>query len=169
MSVRYIAAAAAVVLGGCAVGPRAVPVSLPYDRAAYDGYRAIGKNAVTGQAFMRQQGGGTVSCAGLPVLLFPDSPYFREVIQIVARGDTPDTSNARPGQDGSPVRADRCDAQGNFAITEVPPGRWILASDVVWRAGQSIQGGTLARGIEVVDGGENRFLLAGDDLQRPPR
>lgn len=156
----------AAALGGCTSAP--VAIKTPYNIEEHEPYRLEGKNSVTGQAFMRQAGGGTVSCAGTPATLFPDTAFFREAIDIASRGLKPDASGqARPNRDGSSFRRAVCDAQGNFAFERVPSGRWILVAEVRWWAGPySPQGGMLRQEVEVKEGSTNRFLLTDADLYR---
>ena len=168
LTVRLAAAVVvAAALAGCAAPRPAVPMKTLYNEAQHDPWRVDGKNTVTGQAFMRQVGGGTVSCAGTTAAIFPDTAFFREMADILGRGGKPDVSaQARPSRDRSTIRNAVCDAQGNFAIEQVPAGRWLLISDVRWSAGRSPQGGMLMRPIEVKDGAANRFLLTDADLYR---
>lgn len=164
----YISAAmvVALALGGCVATP--VAIKTPYSVEEHEPYRLEGKNSVTGQAFMRQAGGGTVSCAGTPATLFPDTAFFREAIDIASRGMKPDASGqTRPNRQGSSFRSAACDAQGNFVIERVPAGRWVLVAEVRWWAGPySPQGGMLRQAVEVKDGATNRFLLTDADVYR---
>ena len=42
---------------------------------------AEGAATIEGSGFLRQRGGDVVSCAGSPVWLAPDTPYFRWISQ----------------------------------------------------------------------------------------
>lgn len=167
MTMRFVAITmTAIALAGCAGGP--VPIKTPYSVEEHDPFRVEGKNTVTGQAFLRQVGGGTVSCAGTTAVLFPDTPFFKEVVDIASRGQKPDASAMpTPNRDRSSHRSAFCDAQGNFTMEAVPAGRWILVAEVRWKTGPyTPQGGTLKRSVQVKDGATNRFILSDSDLYR---
>lgn len=149
-------------LTGCApMGP--IKPATPYVASAHDYYRGKGSNTVTGQAFLRQRGGGLVTCAGTTAAVFPATNYFREVVEIFRMGRTVQREAPQPSAPGSPVKDAICDAQGNFAIEGVPAGHWILTALVQWRVGYDNQGGLLTREIEVKDGSANRFILSDAD------
>lgn len=163
---RYTILALALALGGCAVPvPPKVPISSTFVEAEHDQYLVDGPNTVSGQGFMRQRGGGTVTCAGSTAALFPSTPYFREATTLVARGQIPDLGGGLGKYSGA-VRKTRCDAQGNFVITHVPAGRWIVMTEVKWEVARSRQGGMLSREIQVVDGKPESLLLTDSDLVR---
>lgn len=153
----------AATLVGCAPMPP-TQTATPYVSEDYDAYRAVGPNTVLGQALLRQRGGGVVTCAGTTAVLFPDSQYFREVIDIFALGrqmiPVPPGGGRVPGP---AVRSAVCDASGNFAFEGVPQGRWILVAQVNWTVGKASQGGLLRREVEVIEGASNRFILAEGD------
>jgi hypothetical protein len=91
-----------------------------FDYDLHKSYVQKGNNTIKGQAFLRQQGGGVVTCAGSEVLLVPDTPYFREMITILKSGKRPAGEMDPVGK--SIIRRSRGDAQGNFIFNEVPDG-----------------------------------------------
>lgn len=159
-------AVAAGMLTGCAGA--LVQIKTRYNAEEHAAYAAKGANSVSGQAFLRQAGGGTVTCAGIAAVLFPDTPFFQETVDIASRGAKPDLAGQSiPKQDRSPLRNTVCDAQGNFVMEEVPAGQWILVTEVRWMAGPySPQGGLLKKSVQVRDGATNRFILSDGDLYR---
>lgn len=162
---KFLAIAlAAIVAAGCVAPAKPVEVRTRFDPEDHAMYMRPGTVRVTGQAFLRQQGGGTVTCAGARAVLFPATPYFRESTDIFIRGGTPRLENNRPGADFKAIyRETRCDAQGNFELEPVPPGKYILMSEVRWIVANSRQGGFLRREVDVVAGASNRFLLSDVD------
>lgn len=158
------ALAAAALLVGCVAPQKQVPIQTQFVPKEHDKYAKEGPNMVTGQAFLRQKGGGTVTCAGARAVLFPATPFFKEMVAITAQGNAPKYEGNSSVRDYAIIaRNTRCDAQGNFDFAKVPAGRYLLMSEVVWSVGNSRQGGALSREVEVVDGGQNRFLLSDED------
>lgn len=144
---------------GC-VTPPAQPVELPYLAAEYDPYRGAGDAVVYGQAFLRQQGGGVVVCAGEPVFLFPKTTSFEKVIAVAKSGIMPSLSDAMDPRFKEVVRMATCDAQGNFRFAGVPRKSWYLFSRVRWSVGDyGQQGGDLITEVDLSSGGERQVLL----------
>jgi len=161
---KFVWIAAVAAIAGCAVPQKPVEMKNKFDPAAHAAYMQPGSVRVTGQAFLRQQGGGTVTCAGSRAVLFPATPYFRESVEILVRGGVPKVESNRPGPEFKSVfRETRCDAQGNFDLEPVAPGRYIVMSEVRWTIANSRQGGYLRREVDVVAGATNRFLLSDAD------
>jgi len=155
----------AALLAGCAMPPKEVAIQTEFSAKEHDPYAKAGPNTVTGQAFLRQQGGGTITCAGARAVLFPATSFFKEMASITSRGQVPKYSGDNKGLREYAVlaRNTRCDAQGNFDFPKVPAGKYLLMSEVVWTVRYERQGGMLSREVEVVDGGQNRFLLSDAD------
>ena len=152
-------------IAGCAGQPKFVEMKNQFNPADYADYVKPGTNRVTGQAFLRQQGGGTVPFGGARVLFLPATPYGRESTDILARGGMPNVANNKPTPEyHSVMRHSVCDAQGNFEFEKIPPGKYIVMSEVRWTVGNSSQGGFLKREVNVVDGSTNRIVLS--DLDR---
>lgn len=115
---------------------------------------------MVGQAFLRQKGGGIVTCAGSSVFLLPDTPYFvQAAIASNSRNGVADMPKP-PSRDVTGVREGTCDAQGNFKFTRLPAGKWQVTTRVSWVVGYARQGGTLLRRLETSAQGEvSTFLL----------
>src|SRR5208337_5281057 len=73
-------------LSSCYPPPEPVAMRHQFDPDEYIPYTKLGGAAIIGQAFMRQKGGGVVTCAGSPVLLVPDTPYIEEMFSILSSG-----------------------------------------------------------------------------------
>jgi hypothetical protein len=66
-------------LTGC-VTPQQAPmrrISQPFDAEQARGLVAVGTSTLRGSAFLRQQGGGVVTCAGSDVTLVPATEYAK--------------------------------------------------------------------------------------------
>ena len=164
MKFLAVSAVIAVALTGCVAPKKTVLLSTRFAAQDHTAYMAKGTAKVTGQAFLRQQGGGTVTCAGSRAILLPATPYFLESTSILARGDMVDNAGNTPGPSNAALlRETRCDAQGNFDFENVPAGRYILMSEVTWVIANSRQGGMVKREVDVSDGSSNRFLLSDAD------
>lgn len=149
MRILFLAA----LLAGCASTPHE-PVELKnkFSEAEHAAYFTQGDHVVSGQAFLRQKGGGVVTCAGSPVFLVPATPFFDEALVNLYAGKMPSALNM-PQQ---PIVWKRqCDAQGNFKFVGVPPGRWYVLTEVSWVVPSrnmfisGEQGGALRRTITV--------------------
>ena len=60
--------------------PPQVEVQAKFDEEEIRRYSEPGTSGVKGQAFLRQQGGGIVTCAGSEVFLVPATPYYRQLL-----------------------------------------------------------------------------------------
>lgn len=148
---RALILCAALALTGC-VAPAPALVLKPITDAEIAPYRAARTAWVTGQAFLRQQGGGVVTCAGSSIFLMPNIAATRQMLADMkagARGQGGmklDTKLRGTGAEGT------CNAQGNFRLGPVAPGRYILLTEVSWTVGYARQGGVLRRDVSVKDG-----------------
>ncbi|WP_147329504.1 carboxypeptidase-like regulatory domain-containing protein [Paraburkholderia sp. DHOC27] len=108
---------------------------------------------------MTKRGGGVVTCAGRPVFLSPDSPYFREIATIAVSGSKPDFPHG-PGGPEDVVRHTTCDAQGNFGFGHLPDGNYILLASVRWTVDDRPQGGPMWLPGSVSGGTPRRVILS---------
>jgi hypothetical protein len=134
-----------------------------FDYEAHKPYTQAGIYTVKGQGFMRQSGGGVVTCAGSEVVLMPATPFFREVIDIHRAWGTPQIEKKLDSSYKSIVKQSQCDAQGNFSFTHIPAGSWFVMTHVQWMAGYTPQGGTLLREVTVTSA-DVQVLLTGNDF-----
>lgn len=163
---RTLATAALLALAACAT-PITVTAPFVAEEVAYVSTR--GSATVSGQAFMRQMGGGVVTCAGEEVMLIPAGRYATELmtrmfgnpqggrmgaLSVMAPSETP--TQFREMQ-----RRAQCDAEGDFAFSGVANGPYYVLTRVIWTAGDSFvpEGGYVARRIEVRGGRDQRVLL----------
>jgi hypothetical protein len=129
-----------------------------------------GLNAVIGQAFLTQRGGGVVTCAGRTVQIYPDHVYFNRRYLDIERGLIPEYEFSNEGQ--SYIKTSVCDAQGNFEFRNIPSGDWVIKVDVSWEVPKlgynawvgyynttSKQGGSLKKSVTVKDDEINKFIV----------
>ena len=165
---RTTALFAACLVSACTappVKPKAAMIS-EFDATAHAAYMKPGTAIVRGQGFLRQRGGGTVTCAGQQVVLVPATTFFREAFEVTkANGQAPDfTEEKRRPEYQAVVHRSQCDAQGNFSIPKVAPGRWFIATAVTWTVGYRRQGGMLLREIDVTTDADSPIFLTDKDM-----
>lgn len=165
--------AAAMLLTGCAATqPKVVQMVFPFDDAAAAEAMKPGTNSVTGSAFLRQRGGGVVTCAGAGVMLFPATRYAVERVKYLygnSRDGVRSVSQHReliqfepdaPGYKTAVIET-RCDAQGKFSFDRVADGDWFVVTQVTWSTGPyNTEGGTLMQRFSL-NGGEVKNLIIG--------
>ncbi len=156
-----------VMLGACVGTDLEITAPFVPAQAAYVAKR--GAATVRGQAFMRQLGGGVVTCAGEKVQLIPATAYARE--RITKLYGKPDGGRINLYQGASMknvppaylkyMRQATCDAEGDFEFTGVANGDYYLATRVVWMVPGSYlaQGGGVAKRITVKGGRSPRVIL----------
>jgi hypothetical protein len=154
-------------LAACVGEP--VTLTSSFDPEAVRWAKETGTNEITGQAFLRQQGGGVVTCAGERVTLIPSSPYSTERIRA-AYGNGP-SGVARfmfgtrlpepdPGFTGT-HRTATCDAQGSFSFSGLPDGDYYLVTRVMWTVGNRIipEGAGLMHEASLRDGQRANIIM----------
>jgi hypothetical protein len=142
---------------------------LKFNEDEYKSYLKSGNNTVTGQAFLTQNGGGVVTCAGQNVLMYPDTDYFNQRDLEIAKGCQL-TNESSMNLDL--FKLSQCDAQGNFDFHKVPEGNYIITVNVSWNVptvksignyyytDNRTQGGPLRKKITVQNGEINRFIIS---------
>lgn len=155
-----IALALAISLAGCAYQPprpAVFPLTQEFDATQAKRQILDGSNAIKGNAFMRQRGGGVVTCAGATVSLVPATAYAKERIDRIYGGK----ASARPidavfepdpAEYKKLIRTTRCDAQGNFQFDRVADGEFFLTTAVIWNVSSQLQGGTVVQMITLANG-----------------
>jgi hypothetical protein len=152
-------------LTGCAAVRQPVQMQNRFDYDLHKPYTESGPNTIKGQGFLRQKGGGVVTCAGSQVIAMPDTLFFREFISLYKAGKKPQI----PGGFVDPsyrsiIKQAQCDAQGNFTFSAVPNGNWFVMTEVKWAVGYAPQGGALMREVNVADGVVAQVLLSDKDV-----
>jgi len=153
-------------LMGCAA--QTVVVQAPFDADQAAALVKPGVDIVSGSALIRQNGGGVVTCAGLPILLVPKTAYASERIKAIY-GNTHRGHNSAyraiqfepdiPSY-GRLQRETLCDAQGNFSFNDVADGSFYVIANITWSVGGSIQGGGLMQTVTVSGGASQEVVLS---------
>jgi len=167
---NWVVWGAALVLSGCV---QKVATVNQFDPSEVEWSKASGDNTITGQAFVRQNGGGVVTCAGEDVQLTPRSAYNTErVINTFGSADKPgyrtfssllggkvaEESNAAAK---TFTRITSCDAEGDFSFENLPSGDYFLGTAVRWQVPNGFipEGGGLFAPVSVSGGETKRVLM----------
>lgn len=154
-----------ILLSACQATPRYVyQTTSVYNPEETSWSRLDGNSSVSGSSFIRQNGGGIVSCAGYPALLIPKSTYSDERISYLygnlTRGYNTyriiDTGDSRYTAD---YRTTVCDVDGKFKFTNLPDGVYYLITSVTWNVANSTQGGHLFQKVDLKSGGNLEVVL----------
>jgi len=91
-------------------------------------YRKRGAGVVTGHVSIRGPAGEVAARAGSRVLLAPATSYavLRFESFVVADNELP------PAVRAAAVKHGNTDAQGNFTLRDLPPGGYLIASEMFW-------------------------------------
>jgi hypothetical protein len=155
--------AAGAVFTGCATH-QSMEMKTKFDYEQHKPYTQPGNNSIKGQGFMRQQGGGVVTCAGSAVYLMPKTSFFGEAIDLYRSGRTPQpTEPVLDPAYKAVLKQSQCDAQGNFSFAQLPDGEWFILTEVRWMVGYAPQGGKLMRQVHVANGENMQVLLTEKD------
>lgn len=149
---------------------RVVPMVNVFDASEVAYVHERGTNTIEGNAFMRQRGGGVVTCAGEGVLLIPAGEYARERMRIIFGTDERSAYTGRfggqvPDDAGSVeysdhLRSTQCDSEGRFEFDGVAAGSYFVWTQVEWTAGNSPQGGLLMAPVNFVDADRKEVLVS---------
>ena len=155
------------VIAGC-MG-RTIETTVPFDPNEVAYINKSGSATIDGQAFLRQNGGGVVTCAGETVTLIPAGQYATQRMSQIFGDVKGGRINAYQGanQDNidprylTMVRTTACDAEGDFVFNKVANGDYYVATRVVWSVPGSYvsEGGGLARRVSIRGGRSTRVLL----------
>lgn len=168
MKVISISLALTLLVAGCATN-RAVVLNSTFSLSEVEAQLKPGPNTVAGSAFVRQVGGGVVTCAGGSVYLMPITPYAREWAQHIYASQV---EGYRPTQGrgieftnlsqqfAESIKTTTCNAQGFFEFSEVADGSYYAFTKVNWRVGGEIQGGSIMKSVAVRGGQKLNIVLA---------
>jgi hypothetical protein len=158
-------------LVGCAVPTKVVQLKNSFDEVETAKLLQRGPNTIKGSALLRQQGGGVVTCAGLPVRLVPVTAYSAErMVHIYGNlygGFASLEASKRAFEPSSAAYLQNtketvCDPQGFFKFNDVANGDFYLVTVISWKVREySLEGGALAKRISVF-GGETKEIVLTD-------
>lgn len=135
-------------------------------------------NTVTGQAFLRQKGGGVVTCAGEYVVMYPNTEYFKN-----RRNGMKEVEYSK--EVSTMEHFTQCDAEGNFEFDNIESGSWVIETAVRWEVAKighvgvypvyvpgvysfgyyykynDEQGGHMKKQVTVKSDQKNRFIISG--------
>lgn len=156
-------------LAGCAAPQRpTVAINSPFDIAQAQMLVKDGTNTIRGNGFLRQRGGGVVTCAGSEVVLVPATYYARERIAYLYGTGGMNRQRLNPVFVPDPpeyrtiTKKTRCDAQGNFTFERVADGDFFVTTGVHWQVGGANQGGPIMSRARVSGGESISLVISGD-------
>ena len=153
-----------------------VPLQTVFDPSEVAFINELGSNTIKGSAFIRQQGGGEVGCAGNAVYLIPQGAQSIEHAGFVfdetsSSGYRSIANRKMPVPPGdayhSHQRETICDIDGKFEFQNVAAGSYLVVTRVTWTVDYSTQGGTWM--IPVTFAGSNKTKSVVVNTLAPPR
>lgn len=165
-----IAVLLSILLTGCAT--QQVTLKSTFNEKEASVLMEEGKNTIKGSALIRQNNGGTVTCAGKPVYLAPVTESASERIlhfyKNTERGYMPilaaRNESAFANDDPKYAKYTRnvtCDAQGFFKFEKVADGSFYVVTNIQWRTNPYLlEGGALMARVSVKGGEVKEITLA---------
>ena len=141
-------------LGGCAERA-ASTIAFSTEEAAF--IKKDGKSTVTGHAFRTKATGVVVNAAGQLVRLIPATAFARERFsslfggsKYLAHSHYPRDDNPDPAY-GEYTRTTKAEANGRFVFRNVPPGAYIVTTQIIWGDEDALfrEGGVVYDTVEV--------------------
>jgi hypothetical protein len=129
---------------------------------------------VKGTAFLRQGGGGVVTCAGNEVILFPKTPYSTEFLEKEfindsaffpgwfsnGKGYRKAVSSYVYRPDSEFQKSTICDAQGNFEFNKIGDGEYYVSTAVYWEVARKPQGGKLVQYVKIQNNETKKVVIS---------
>ena len=142
-----------------------ITLSATFDAAKARAQLVDGTNTVKANAFVRQQGGGVVTCAGSEAVLIPATEYAVQRIQAVYGNTTQGLARTRVARfvpDSTEYRVlqkkTKCDGQGKFVFEKIADGEYFVITRVEWVVMNKPQGGPLMQRV-VLKGGQTLEIV----------
>lgn len=118
--------ALATLFAGCVTPPH--QMATPFDESALQRFAGNGTSTVTGQAFLKTQGGDVKFGAGDTVSLMPVTPYTTEAWRAARGGEQPQTDPRLQKY----IRTAIADGNGNFEFQNIPAGDYYIECPIFW-------------------------------------
>jgi hypothetical protein len=117
-------------------------------------YGLPGTGVVTGQAFLKTMGGDVKYGAGNVVQIWPATAFFEERFdkKHIQGKRIPDLDTETEAKLAPFRRTVIADGFGNFEFRDLPVGKYLIACQITWLAGQSMTGGFAVAKATVADG-----------------
>jgi len=108
--------------------------TIAYREADHARYMAKGDASIKGEGFIRRPDGRLARCSGGNVFLFPDTPYFREAVDMLRKGGRPAKTPELEEAQNKNVRRTQCDQHGRFAFEDLPQAKWFMMTRVSYES-----------------------------------
>jgi len=169
-AVLVLATMAVVLVGAVSCVPVSQTVTLkqPFDKAQAERLLRPGNNTIKVNAFMRQAGGGVVTCAGEDIDLVPATKMAEERVTAlygsVNGGYRPVGLGGLKFENEDPDYTNKwktgiCSSDGRAIFSKVADGDFYITTRVVWTV-QYPQGGNLSKRISVKGGETLEVVLS---------
>lgn len=147
------------ILAGCASNPfiNTVETKETFNSKEASYILKNGNSTIEGNAFLKQSGGGIVTCAGNEVNLIPVNAYSTERINSLYKDGFASAYTMsitvfdpeHPQEYIDNTRKTMCNSEGKFEFKNVPRGEYYVQVPVYWKVGYQYQGGGLVEKVSV--------------------
>ena len=121
-----------------------------------------GNCKLMGQALLKTKGGDVKTCAGEKVILMPYNSYTEELYSVGKQGGFSEASNFEPSIKKY-LKVTTCDIDGDFEFDNLPNGKWLLYTQVVWQIpglySSSDQGGDMIKIVQTIENNTQKVYL----------
>lgn len=152
-----VLAAAGVALGACA---GQVEKQVGFEAKAHAAFAAKGSASIEGEGFLRRPNAWLARCSGGIVYLVPDTPYFREWVQIYRAGNSVENAETLHAGHKGAVRKTQCNMQGKFTFENLPAAKWMLLTRVTYEGAVWSSDQTLFTEVETKAGASTPVILS---------
>lgn len=125
-TINIICTVALIALATGCVMPHQMTTS--FDESEFHKFAGNGTSTITGQAFLKTQGGDVKFGAGDTVSLIPITPYTTEAWQAERNGEQPQTDPRLQKY----IRTVIADGSGDFEFQNVPAGDYYIECPIYW-------------------------------------
>lgn len=163
----YLLLLSCILLGAC-VEPKTHELHSTFDVSKAQIILEKGNNTIKGEAFIRQQSGNIVTCAGYDVDLIPYTEYTDERMTILygaaQKGFNRENTNVKFTPDildyYNYQRTKTCRHNSSFTFDNVKDGNYYIVSCIYWWVNNLPQGGCLMENVSVTAGETIEVILS---------